>query len=1149
MIKRGQRHLSDHWWVSISPRDAVYAATHPRWQPSELEFAAEPDNHPHPTRLGEDLDGGPKYGKRPDPRGGSGRVPAPFLSYARAVTLPRTWAGQTLFLHLDNVRYHVTVTINGRRVARYVGGLEPHRFDVTKFITPGELAVLLITVGDSSTSGHRRFDAVNFTGTRLPTCKEIENNLVHPVVYGGSDRAVGKVSLEAVPPVRVEFVFANPKVARGVLEYTVALRNDTARPARVRVRSDAVGAKKLVDEAVTIPARRTQSFTRIVPWADPILWDTDNPHLYDLKTALTAAGKTLDVQTDYFGFREFTINGHSFFLNGKKIHLHGQSNHTSPDRDQYLPLKDKMHILRGWKEQGHVNHLRLHARPQDKGWVEAADRVGMLLTTETALWTTGFWSFDWVGSERACSANVRQHFLEALVRRDRNNPSVVIWSLSNEMSPITRFDMELPKMAALTRVFEKIIAAAERVDDSRVIQMSSAMDFVGRLKLYNLHYPKNWQAYPDYPPTAYWLDSAFLFRWYGPRRFELPAWSWRKDKPLYFGEFTCVFGATPDSQANIVGDTAFEQADFGTALVREKLWPMEINAYRRQDVSGFCAWAAMTFASVKQMRAALRAPSVRAHSHALRPIAVLNHSYRTRYFAADEIAVELSLHNDTRHPLALDLRVEVRDGPQLIGVETWPATVYGPAENQAFTSRCRAPAATQVKQLSYRVTLRAAGQVADRWEKTFTITPRAVAEPFPADCGVYDPDGTIALLFKKRGITGARFIAELKNLDAWRSIWISRGVRPDDWQQAQPALDAFVRGGGCVVLDNPPAFTWAELPVPLLNDKGYTDDERLEITYAYNIAPQHPLVAGLADADFSLWGADYYVARRCFTTPQEGNAIPLLVAGSDRNGLTASPLLELRQGAGSYVVSTLELLPKLLEEPQALELLYRLARYQPAPPTGAVGVCVTPDTLRMLREVGFDGPNADVTAALRARVALVDGARLEDAAVLVAPLAHGATIYLHDLGPEKTRAVLAALGLPGEVRPGAAAAREFDICRHAHPLANGLTNNYLYWIVNKAQVAAWTLAPLHPEPASALICGGGVALTRRGAVVAFAIGRGTLVVDNLRWQLPDFDEPERPRRFVMTLLTNLGVPFAPGAIKRASQEFESEAERRERGHF
>lgn len=1224
---RDMLSLQQDWWVSVSLKDAELAARANTLPPAaQLEYVSDDANLPQRIAL----PGGTQYGKRPltepgkalpqpqavteafvgplpgtDARGH--RLPSPFLTYSRTVAVPATWARQRVFLTLDNARYHVTAWVNGQQAAHYVGGLEPHRVDVTAAIKPGTDNLLTITVGDSGTSGHRRFDPYTYTGTRLPTCKEIENNLVHPVNYGGANRGVSKVCLEAVPAVRTEYVFADPKVAKGLLCYTVVLVNDTDSAQHVRILSEAyphqvsnatsasVGAtpavmdtaaltspatlcdlaeliavagasgpaKQLVDEAVTIPARSRTTLKREVSWPDAILWDTDNPHLYGLKTILTDGATLLDVHTDAFGFREFTINGHSFYLNGRKIHLHGQSGHTDQDHDMLIPLEEKMRILREWKEKGNVVHIRLHAKPQDKGWVEAADRVGMLITTETALWTTGFHSFDWAGSEDACYENVRQHFLEALVRRDRNNPSVIIWSLSNEMSPITPADLENPKMAAMTRVFKRILAETAAEDSSRVVQMSSAMDFLGNLRMYNLHYPKNWQAFPDYPHTAYWLDKSFLFPWYGPKRFEMPSWGWRKDKPLYFGEFTCVFGATPDNQASIVGDIAFEKEDFGTALVDEKLWPLEIHSYRRLDVSGFCAWACMCFTSHAETLKTLALPHVQAHTHALRPLATLCHTYRSRWFAADEVALELSIHNDTRNPLTLELLCEVLDGETVLWTERMPPAVYGPAENRAFTNRFRAPQAPTARHLVYRATLKAGGSVVDRWEKNLVIAPKAAAAAFPATCGVYDADGTLAALFAARGIAGAAFIADLgkaKTLAGFRTLWVNFGqakLHAREWQRVRTGLDAFVRRGGCVVLDNPPEFTWADLPVKLKNGKGYADG-RLEITYAYGLAPQHPILQGLADADFSLWGADYYIARRCFEVPQEGNAMPLLVAGTDRGGLTSTPLLELAAGRGAYVVSTLEILPKLLEEPRAVDFLSRMATYHPQRSLAAtVGAAVTADTLRACREVGFGGAVTDSATALGAKLALIDGEAFDpanDLGALKRALSAGKRVLLHNLGVAKTQAVLATLKLPGTVTDGKAKEREFDTVRHAHPLADGLTSNYLYWIVNKAKVAAWTLAPLHPEPASALIklepgTTGAASLTRRGAVVVYTVGKGCLVIDNLHWQNPGFDEPERPRRYVMTLLTNLGVPLAEGTAKRMSEEFETEAERRERGHF
>jgi beta-galactosidase len=1159
---RSCQSLQTDWYVSISPADAVLAAT---GRAGMLEMAGDPENHPQKI----DLPGDPAWGKRPlsdVPAGTPGaatnargeRLPNSFLSYARTVDIPADYAGKTVFLHLDNVRYHVTVSVNGTQVAQYVGGWEPHRIDITEAVVPGETALLLITVGNSGVSGHREFDPYIYTGTRLPTCKEIENNLVHPVAYGGADRAVEHVTLEAVPRVHTEYVFANPKVAQGVLKYKVVLTNDTAADAAVHCASEAVGAKTLVDEDVTIPARGTVTIDKVIPWADAIFWDVDHPHLYDLRTTLTVDGKVADTYADYFGFREFTINGHSFYLNGKKIHLHGNSGHVGPEQDA-LSLEDKMTLLRELKERLHLVQIRLHARPQDPRWVEAADRVGMLITTETALWTTGFHSFDWVGSEEACFANVCNHFMEAMVRRDRNRPSVVIWSLTNEMSPITPFDLAWDKMAALTRVLKRIIDVAEAEDDSRIVQMSSAMDFIGNLKMYNLHYPKNWQAFPDYPHTAYWLDSSFLFPWYGPKRMQMPSWSWRKDKPLFFGEFTCVFGATPDNQASIVGDIAFEQADGGSDLVDAKLWPLEVKSYRRLDVSGFCAWAFALghYTSVDQM---LKTKGVPAHTEAVRPIAVLDHTYRTRYFSGDEVALELSIHNDTRHAMPLALCCQVWNGDEVIWTETMPAAVYGPAENRAFTNRFRAPLTDARLDLRYTAVLTSGEKVVDQWTRVYEIHPKA-APALPAGCAFYDPEGILAARLAERGVAGAvclESLDALTNLSAYHTLWINfdeAKVHAGDWKRIRHAVQEFVKRGGVAVLDKP-TVAIDDLPTALQNGRGFAQPgDRLEITYAYVHAPDHPALQGFTDADFSLWGEDYYLAHRCFETPQEGNVLPLLAAGTDRAGLTSSPLLELRYGQGSFLVSTLECFGKLTEAPVVSNLIAAMASYRPCHVTSAAGLCVGEETLARFREVGYLGENGTLANALAADVAVIDGPCLDRDALpaLGAALKAGKTVCLHALDPLQTQAVLDALNLPGQAVSGKIEGREYDTIRRTHRLASGMTSNYLFWIVDKAKIPPWTPAPLHPEPATALIRlpeGAGAAqITRRGAVTIYAVGSGTLVIDNLRWHLADFDEPERPRRYVMTLLTNLGVPLTRGVDKRMSEEYETAEERRERGHF
>ncbi|MCL2708971.1 MAG: hypothetical protein FWF03_07655, partial [Defluviitaleaceae bacterium] len=894
---------------------------------------------------------------------------------------------------------------------------------------------------------------------------------------------------------------------------------------------------------------------------------------YGLRTSLVENGRKIDEHSDYFGFREFTNNGHSFYLNGKKIRLLGQSGHISEPQAN-RPLEWKVKFFRDWMEKGNCNHARLHARVQDKSWVEAADRAGMLITTETALWTTGFHSFDFAGSEEECYQNVRKHFMDALVRRDRNNPSVVIWSFSNEMSPILPTDVNIsPKMAAATRVFKKIIDEAEEEDQSRIVQMSSAMDFIGNLKMYNLHYPKNWQGFPDHPHTQYWLEGSFLFPWYGARKYEYPSWGWRKNKPLYFGEFTCVFGATPDNQSTIVGDAAFEDADFGTERVDDKLWPAEVNSYRRLDVSGFCAWAAMFGPDYDDVTEWVKGRGKAAFVRAQRYIAVIDHSYRTKYIAGDDVPIELSVHNDTRSERTLELCCKVYDGEECIWTETMPSARFGPAELLAFTNRFRAPLTESKKELVYHAALTSDGNLADEWKKTIEIHPKSVGKSLPNDCAFLDPDGILAEMLSKRGITGGIFIDELEGaeLDSCKTLWLNfkeSKLRGGDWKKIRRKVERFVKNGGYAIIDNAEAAL-TDLPIEVKNGTGFAAGERLEITYAYLAAPFNPAVKGFVESDFSLWGEDYYVARRCYENPQSGNAIPILVAGADRGGLTKTPLMEIIYGSGAYLVSSLELFAKLGEAPIAAELIVSFAGAGPSVKLKETGLCLTDESIARMREVGMESENVGAAEALGKDIAIIDGLFYKESLIpqIKASLSGGGTVCLHALDEAQTGSVLKGLSLPGSVAPGEIGdgvwdsvthtfnkeGGNWDAVRHAHRLADGMTGNHLFWIEGKGKLAPWTSATHHPKPASACVAlggeEGGFALTRRGAAVVYEAFGGILVIDNLRWQMDDIEEPERARRYLACLLTNLGAGLTEGVEKRMGIDYETAEERRERGHF
>ncbi|MCL2707663.1 MAG: hypothetical protein FWF03_00955, partial [Defluviitaleaceae bacterium] len=963
-----------------------------------------------------------------------------------------------------------------------------------------------------------------------------------------------------------EYAFANPSVSEGALHYCVEARNGTASDATVRLQSiacpmDGGGTpdKLLVDETVSVPANSSRAFDYVIPWADAVLWDTENPFLYRIRNTLFNGSEIIDDHEDYFGFREFTIRGHSYFLNGRKVRLFGQSGHIGPAHNA-LSLEQKISFFRDWKNLGNVNHVRLHARVQDKEWVVAADRTGMLITTETALWTTNMHSFDFAGSEQACFENVRNHFIEALVKRDRNNPSVVIWSLANEMSPHNPSHMSHPKIAAMTRIYKRIIDEATALDKSRVLQISSASDYLGMLSTYNLHYPKSWQAYPDYPNTAYWIDSPWMFPWNRPDKSILASWQWRRDKPLYIGEFSCVFGATPDRQSTVVGDAAFEEDDYGTGLVNEKIWPMEINAYRRRDVSGFCPWVSMYGFDYTDVSEWLKRPDNAAFTYAQRPLALISHGYATDYFSGDEIPVPLSIHNDGARKKMISYRLEVFDGDKPIWSESAPAVAFGPAETAELTCRFRVPAYAECKELTLKALMEADGETADAWDKTFKIHPRNAGLTFSNDCAFFDPEGIFEAAFDKRGIAGASFVGELDgetDYSRYKSIWLNfktAKARKGDWEKNKARLKSFVRDGGCVILDCAD-FELTGLPIEPKNGKGYAEGERLEITYAYVSAPNHPAVGGLSDDCFSLWGADYYVARRCYQIPEKGNSTPLLVAGTDSEGLTKTPLFEIRLGMGSFFVCALELASKLNEAPIAARLIKSIADYSPWREPKTTRACVGDETLNRMKEIGFTGESVTLAEALEADVSVIDGKKICDGdfAPIKRAVESGKTVCLHALYEASTRNAMEVFSIEGDVMPGAIEKGKWDAIRHGNRFSDGMTSGSLFWIVGKARLAMWVPATHHPAPASALIKPSGerVAslLTKRGAAAAFEFGGGALIIDNLRWESGEIDEPERPRRYLSNLLTNMGVALSSGTADEEASDFETAVEKRERGHF
>ena len=404
--------------------------------------------------------------------------------YRRHFALDKAEQGQHFELQFDGIATHATVWVNGLLVNRNFCGYNSFQIDLTPVVTYGnQLNTIVVRVDANPQEGWWYEGGGIYRHAWL-----IKREPVHIETYG---------------------VYANPvKDATGQwsIPVEVTLNNIEKNPVETEIEAELLDpdGHLVVKGASRITVPVLNPATALVALAvpgQPSLWSVDTPTLYSVKVTARRGGKKIDEVTTRCGFRTLRFDANlGFFLNDQPLKLQGTCNHQD-HAGVGVALPDAMvdYRVRRLKELG-SNAYRSAHNPASAEFMEACDRLGMLVMAENRNFN---YTSDYLSQ------------LRMLVKRDRNNPSVILWSVFNEepmqgtpqgremvrrlAAEVKRWDTTRPVTAAMNGGMNNEAGVFEAVD---------VMGFNYNDNVYDSFHKK----YPTMPITSAEDTSAFMTR-------------------------------------------------------------------------------------------------------------------------------------------------------------------------------------------------------------------------------------------------------------------------------------------------------------------------------------------------------------------------------------------------------------------------------------------------------------------------------------------------------------------------------------------------------------------------------------------------------------------------------------------------------------
>jgi beta-galactosidase/beta-glucuronidase len=345
----------------------------------------------------------------------------PVGLYRRTFMLPADWIDRQIFLTFEGVDSAFYVWVNGQKVGYSQGAHLPSEFNITACLHPGEntLAVQVFQWSDGSYLEDQ--DMWRLSGI------------------------FREVHLIATPGVHLRDTRIRPVLddayQDAALNLRVLIKNDTqadSREIKVTAQLRDLNGERIfehtVGRAANLPPGTENALETVVNVSAPHLWSAEDPYLYTLLLALFSGETLLEVQPFAVGFRRVEVRQGLFVFNGVPIKLQGVNRHEShPDLGHAVPYASMVQDVLVMK-QHNINTVRTAHYPNDSRWLDLCDRYGLYVIDEADLECHGFQQVGEL-SQLANDPDWEAAHLdrvERMVERDKNHPSILMWSLGNE---------------------------------------------------------------------------------------------------------------------------------------------------------------------------------------------------------------------------------------------------------------------------------------------------------------------------------------------------------------------------------------------------------------------------------------------------------------------------------------------------------------------------------------------------------------------------------------------------------------------------------------------------------------------------------------------------------------------------------------------